>query len=206
MGVLAESATKAGGLAIGEDLGTVERGLRGFLDRKHILGTSMLWFERLPDGRPLPPRRWRRDSLATVSTHDLPPAAAFLTGEHVALRAKLGLLTRSEDAERADAKRALGSWLDALARERLLTRDRTPDATGFTAALYAYIAESPALLIGVALADAVGERGPQNIPGTTDEYPNWRVPLSDGAGKPVLVEDLPSNPAVLEVTRPLRSR
>jgi len=203
VGVLAEAAARAGGLAIGEDLGTVERGLRGFLSQRHILGTSMLWFERQPDGTPLPPQRWRRDSLATVSTHDLPPSAAFLTGEHVAQRAKLGLLTRSGEAEQAEAKRALGCWLDALAGADLLARDQAPDATAFTAALYAYIARSPALLVGVSLADAVGERQPQNIPGTTDEYPNWRVPLSDGAGRPVLVEDLPGNPGVLAVTRAL---
>jgi 4-alpha-glucanotransferase len=200
-GVLADSAARAGALAIGEDLGTVERGLRNFLSQRNILGTSMLWFEQSRDGTPLPPRKWRRDSLATVSTHDLPPAAAFLTGDYVTQRAKLGLLTRSEDDERADAKRSLDSWLDALARGGLLPRGQTPDATDFTAALYAYIAESPALLVCVSLADAVGERQPQNIPGTTDEYPNWRVPLSDGTGQPVLVEDLPGNAAVRTVAR-----
>ena len=30
--------------------------------------------------------RWRPDCLATLTTHDLPPTAARLTGEHVALR------------------------------------------------------------------------------------------------------------------------
>ena len=34
----------------------------------------------------------------------------------------------------------------------------------------------------------------QNQPGTGDEYPNWRIPLTDGAGRPVLLEDLPENP------------
>jgi 4-alpha-glucanotransferase len=38
----------------------------------------------------------------------------------------------------------------------------------------------------------VGERRPQNIPGTVDEYPNWRIPLMDGGGQPVLLEDLPA--------------
>jgi hypothetical protein len=47
------------------------------------------------------------------------------------------------------------------------------------------------MLIGVSLADAAGERRPQNMPGTVDEYPNWRIPLTDSDGKPVLLEDLP---------------
>ena len=41
--------------------------------------------------------------------------------------------------------------------------------------------------------DGVGERRTQNQPGTDREYPNWCVPLSDGSGEVVLVEDLPSS-------------
>ncbi|MGZ4805740.1 MAG: hypothetical protein ACXV5U_05095, partial [Ilumatobacteraceae bacterium] len=29
-----------------------------------------------------------------------------------------------------------------------------------------------------------------NQPGTIDEYPNWRVPLADGTGRPLLLEDI----------------
>jgi 4-alpha-glucanotransferase len=46
-------------------------------------------------------------------------------------------------------------------------------------------------LIGVSLTDAIGDRRPQNMPGTISEYPNWRVPLCDGEGRAVLLEDLP---------------
>ena len=28
------------------------------------------------------------------------------------------------------------------------------------------------------------------MPGTTDEYPSWRLPLADESGRPMLVEDL----------------
>ena len=58
-------------------------------------------------------------------------------------------------------------------------------------AMYGYLALTPAVLVGVSLADAVGDRRTQNIPGTSDEYPNWRVPLCDCEGKAVLLEDLP---------------
>jgi len=44
----------------------------------------------------------------------------------------------------------------------------------------------------VSLADAVGDRRTQNIPGTQDEYPNWRIPLCDNNGRPVLLEELPA--------------
>jgi 4-alpha-glucanotransferase len=55
------------------------------------------------------------------------------------------------------------------------------------------------VLIGVSLADAAGERRPQNMPGTVDEYPNWRIPLSDAAGESLLLEDLPGHEGVRAV-------
>ncbi len=190
VGVLASQASRAGALAIGEDLGTVEPWIRDHLASRGILGTALLWFERDARGLPLPPGQWRRASLATVGTHDVPPAAAFITGEQVDLRARLGLLTRPEATERSSAAAAISTWRDALAREGLIPAGRDPGPATFTVALYTYLARTPAALIGVSLTDAVGDRRPQNLPGTTSEYPNWRVPLCDSEGRAVLLEDL----------------
>jgi 4-alpha-glucanotransferase len=198
--VLAAQAARAEALAIGEDLGTVEPWLRDFLAARRVLGTSMLWFERRADGTPRRPRGWRRGCLATVGTHDMPPAAAFLTGEQVTIRAKLGLLTRPEAEERAAAQADMSRWLAVLAREGLLCGAASPvTAEDFTAALYGYLTRTPAMLIGVSLAEAAGERRPQNMPGTVDQYPNWRIPLTDADGNPVLLEDLPGHPGVRAV-------
>ncbi|HZR49265.1 MAG TPA: 4-alpha-glucanotransferase [Streptosporangiaceae bacterium] len=199
-GVLAAGAARANAIAIGEDLGTVEPWLPAFLAERHVLGTSMLWFERADDGTPRPPGAWRHGCLATVGTHDMPPAAAFLTGEQVRLRAELGLLTRPEDEERRAAAADLSLFLAALHREGLLPGGETPRTEQFTMALYGYLARTPAVLIGVSLAEAAGERRPQNMPGTTDEYPNWRVPLTDGEGDPLLLEDLPGHAGIRSVT------
>jgi 4-alpha-glucanotransferase len=201
VGVLAGEAARAAGVAIGEDLGTVEQWMRDYLAARRVLGTSMLWFERRADGTPLAPRRWRRDCLATVGTHDVPPAAAFVTGEHVALRSRLGLLTGSLAAEREHAAAAVAAWRDALAGQGLIGTGAAPGPDEFTRALYGYLARTPAALIGLSLADAVGDRRPQNLPGTTDQYPNWRVPLCDGEGRTVLLEDLAGHPGVRELAR-----
>ena len=56
-GVLAAEAARAGTVAIGEDLGTVEPWLRKYLAERRVLGTSMLWFERRADGTPRRPGR-----------------------------------------------------------------------------------------------------------------------------------------------------
>ncbi len=195
-GVLAAEAARAGTVAIGEDLGTVEPWLRKYLAERRVLGTSMLWFERRADGTPRRPGGWRRGCLAMVGTHDMPPAAAFLTGEQVTIRAELGLLTRPEAEERAAAQAELAGWLAMLAREGLLPRAGAPSPQEFTAALYGFLTRTPAVLIGVSLADAAGERRPQNMPGTVDEYPNWRIPLTGADGQPVLLDDLPAHPGV----------
>ena len=61
-------------------------------------------------------------------------------------------------------------------------------------ALHRYLALTPARLLCVALTDAVGDRRTQNQPGTIDEYPNWRVPLSGPDGTPLLLEDVLASP------------
>ncbi|CAM5417396.1 4-alpha-glucanotransferase OS=Streptomyces antimycoticus OX=68175 GN=SANT12839_036550 PE=3 SV=1 [Streptomyces antimycoticus] len=124
LGVLALEAHRAGTVVIGEDLGTVEPGVREELERRGVLGTSVMWFERNYNGagaaRPLSPGEWRADCLATVTTHDLPSTAARLTGDHVELRHRLGLLTRPLAEERAADAVEVAEWLALLGRLGLL--------------------------------------------------------------------------------------
>jgi 4-alpha-glucanotransferase len=199
LGTLAASAAAAGSVLIGEDLGTVEPWLREALAARGVLGTMMLWFERGWSGEPLAPQWWRPNSLVTVSTHDLPPAAAFLSGSQVTDRLALGLLTRTEAEERAEAERTVSDWIGALASEGLLPANHRPSAAEFTIALYAYLARTPARLIAVNLAEAAGESRSQNMPGTSDEYPNWKLPLCGPDGHPILLEDLSTTPLVRAV-------
>jgi 4-alpha-glucanotransferase len=192
VGILVLEAHRAGVTVIGEDLGTVEPWVRAYLTERGILGTSVLWFERDAAGNPLSPERWRELCLATVTTHDLPPTAGYLAGDHVELRNQLGLLTRPVAEELAVDEAERDSWLNAL-RERHLLSNTDGDVERIVEALHRYVAHTPAKLVGVALTDAVGERRTQNQPGTTDEYPNWRVPLGGPDGQPILLEDLPNN-------------
>jgi 4-alpha-glucanotransferase len=188
IGVLALEAQRAGAVVVGEDLGVVEPSARDYLRSRGILGTSILWFERDGDGRPLPAERWRELCLASVTTHDLPPSAGYLAGEHVALRDRLDLLTRPLAEEvRADEEER-ESWLAEVRSRGLLAEGADVAAT--VEALHRYLTLTPARLLCVALTDAVGDRRTQNQPGTTDEYPNWRVPLSGPDERPLLLEDV----------------
>ncbi|MFD5701270.1 4-alpha-glucanotransferase [Streptomyces lasiicapitis] len=208
LAVLALEAHRAGALVIGEDLGTVEPGVREALRERGVLGTSVLWFERDwdGDGLPLPPERWRADCLATATTHDLPSTAARVTGAHVRLRHDLGLLTRPLAAERAEAAADVREWLALISRLGLLPggAGREEDEVR---AVHRFLLATPARMVGVWLPDTVGDRRPQNLPGTWDQYPNWRLPVADAAGRPVTLEDLVAAPrlhALLDVFEALR--
>ncbi|MFB7290156.1 4-alpha-glucanotransferase [Actinacidiphila glaucinigra] len=211
LGILALEAQRAGAVVIGEDLGTVEPGVREELADRGILGTSVLWFERDWEGahgsaraRPLPPAAWRADALATVTTHDLPTTAARLTGEHVVLRHRLGLLTRPLEVEQAEDAVEVAEWLALLGRLGMLP-EGARDEEAVVKAVHRFLARTPARMVGVWLPDGVGDRRPQNLPGTWDQYPNWRLPVADAEGRPLTLEQLTASPRLHALAHEVRT-
>ena len=208
IGIVALEAYRAGAVVVGEDLGTVEPWVRDYLRERGLFGTSILWFEQDDEGHPLPAERWREYCLSAVTTHDLPPTAGYLAGVHVRLRAELDLLTRPAEEELASDRAAQQAWMAELRRVGLLGDDRDEndgdgaddgggaddgdgaDVDAVVLALHRYLGRTPSRLLALSLADAVGEVRTQNQPGTTDEYPNWRVPLGGPDGRQVLLEDV----------------
>jgi len=192
IGVLALEAHRAHAVVVGEDLGTVEPWVRDYLRERGILGTSILWFEFEwhAGGAPLRPEWWREYALASVTTHDLPPSAGYLAGDHVRLRDSLGLLTRSLAEELTADEAERQAWLANLTSRQALRLEDADDAEAVVLALHRYLTWTPSRLLCVALTDAVGDRRGQNQPGTIDEYPNWRLPLAGPDGTPMLLEDV----------------
>ncbi len=201
IGILCLEAQRAGAVVIGEDLGTLEPWVRDYLSDRGVLGTSILWFERDRDGLKQP-EQYRRLALATVTTHDLPPTAGYLAGEHVELRERLGLLTEPVEVVRSSAWAERAEMLDLLGRRGLVGAD--PSERQVVEAMHRLLLAAPSVLLGVSLADAVGERRAQNQPGTDTEYPNWKVPLADSAQRLVLVDDLFDNPRLRSLVAALR--
>jgi 4-alpha-glucanotransferase len=208
IGIVALEAHRAGAVVVGEDLGTVEPWVRDYLLLRGLLGTSILWFELDRDGGggPLPAERWREYCLSSVTTHDLPPTAGYLAGDHVRLRESLGLLTRPVEAELQSDGAERAAWMAELRRVGLLDDGAEDDPEQVILALYHYLGRTPSRLLGVALTDAVGDRRTQNQPGTTDEYPNWRIPLTGPDGRAVMLEDLFTNRRAAKLAEAVRAQ
>lgn len=186
IGILCLEAQRAGAVVIGEDLGVVPSNARDYLQERGVLGTSIMWFENTDDA-PTPPESYRELCLSSVTTHDLPPTAGFLTLEHVNIRERLGLLTRPVEEERAHEEHAIATSRDALvARGWLQPGAGVPSVIE---AMHRFLGHTPSVLLAISLSDAVGDRRAINQPGTDDEYPNWRLPLAGPDGKPLSLED-----------------
>lgn len=199
LAVLALEAHRANATVVGEDLGTVEPEVTKALGDNGMLGCAVSWFTRdetAPDEPLLPAAKWPTRAAASLSTHDLPTAAGFLRGEHVRARAELGLL-EDVPAEKASADAQRAEWLDLLRSEGLLPPD--PDEATVVSAMHRFLASTPSRLKLISPYDVLAEPRQPNLPGTIDEYPNWRLPL------PKTLEELRTDPRVAQITAIFRA-
>ena len=213
LAILAVESERAGAVVVAEDLGTVEAPMVEAMRDWGLFGSAVLWFEREEAGAFRAPREYRRQLFTSVTTHDLPTPAGYWTGEALRVQQELGLLGDDRDpAEEARTQAAERAQLLAALEAEGLVGPRATLEDG-TRAVHAYVARTPSALVAIGLADALGERRQPNMPATTDEYPNWRIPLSrpgtEGEPEAVYLEDALEDRrlrAVVEAVRAERGR
>jgi 4-alpha-glucanotransferase len=197
--VLALESRRAGVLVIGEDLGTVEPRVRERLQAERVLSYRLVWFEREPDGQRRRAARYPRLALAAVTTHDLPTAAGWQSGDDLRRLGETGVVAGVQLATETERQAREREELCRLLETEGVLAPGERSVGEVVVALYAFLARTPAMLVAATLEDAVLARERPNVPGTTAERPNWRIPL------PVLLEDLwelPSVRRLLEVLVP----
>lgn len=167
--------SSCGVVVVGEDLGTVEDSVREYLGSKGVLGTSILWFEMDGDV-PLDPSRYRELCMASVNTHDLPPTPGYLEGVQLQLREDLGLLARSPEEEREEARKQLDTFFAAVADAGYLPEGKEAEDRRRIEALYRYLCDAPSLLLNVSLVDAVGRSGSRTSPARATSTPTGGCP------------------------------
>ncbi len=178
LGVLAAESVRARCLVVGEDLGTVQEGLRERLAAADVLSYRVLWFER-EGTRFVAPARYPALAAATVSTHDLPTIAGWWSGADIAEKATLGLIDAAGVAaattERAEAKRALcDAIVEVGVADGVTPSPDAPHDASTTAAIHRYAGAAASALVLLQADDLAGETTALNLPGTDRERPNWR--------------------------------
>jgi 4-alpha-glucanotransferase len=171
-------------LVIGEDLGTVPRGFRPAMQRAGLLSCRVLYFEREQGGAFLPPERYPRQALVSVSTHDLPTLRGFWTGRDLKWRDLLARFPDAAASKNANAARERDRvlLLQALRRAGLLPAGIDPEcppdepSDELVLAVHRYLSKTPGHLLMVQIEDALGEEEQPNLPGAMD-HPNWRRKL-----------------------------
>ena len=149
LSLLANESRRERAFVIGEDLGLVEPAVRRHLRRKGSLSYRLVWFEGSE------PEQWPRNAVAAVGTHDLPTVA--------------GIWTRSEPEHR----------LHHL-RDKLVAMTQLPEETSpvdVAVAVYQRLARGRTRMVLVSMEDALGVHERPNVPGTTNQFPNWRLAL-----------------------------
>lgn len=173
-------------LVIAEDLGTVPDKVVETFPRARLYSNRVFYFE-MADGVCTPPQDYPERALAIVCNHDMPTLSAFWAMSDLELRQQLGLFASQQDvtherAARAQAKQAI---IDALLACERLPAGVSADAGQVPAmtlplclAIHQHLAACRSQIVAVQLEDLMLINSPVNIPGTSDEYPNWRRKLT----------------------------
>lgn len=182
LSVLALESVRARAFVAGEDLGTVEPGVRDKLAQFRILSYRLLWFEESS------PAQYPELSLASISTHDLPTVAGVWSGADLEEQKEVG--TKANEDGMARNRRQL--------QEITGVSENAPVAEVIEKAHEA-LAQAPSRVILASLDDALGVERRPNLPGiANDKRPNWSIPL------PKSLEEIETDAAVLKIAGILR--
>ncbi|MEF3169225.1 MAG: 4-alpha-glucanotransferase [Deltaproteobacteria bacterium] len=208
LGILALESQRNRCLVIGEDLGTVPDELRAALSGLGVLSCRICYFEKDHEGNFKPPEDFPEGAVVSVSTHDLPTLAGYWKGRDIEVRTDLGLFPSEEIRERQIVGRAQDRvrLLLRLKKEGLLPDgmdvqpDRMPEMTAeLVTSIHRYLARTPCKILTFQFEDVIGQMDQVNLPGTTDQYQNWRRKLS------VELETLAEDARFLALCKALRT-
>lgn len=178
--IVALESQRAKAFVVGEDLGTVEPQVREEMAARSLLSYRLLIFEESAGRIPA-------DSMAAVTTHDLPTLAGVWQGGDHRVQKSLELPANDDgmDEMRHRLRVAAGAPGDAPVDQVI-------------PAVYEKLAHSPARIVLATLEDALGSTDRPNMPGVAEGWPNWKIAL------PKSLEELKCHPLAGELTRVLR--
>jgi 4-alpha-glucanotransferase len=156
----------------GEDLGTVPDDFRRQMAEWKLMGCSILLIERTSSGDIIPLDDLREMAVTAFSNHDFPTLSGFWAGDDFVWRESLGIgsdpnVLAHEKQAREQDKNVLSDVSNLNGKPEYLNSQAM-------AKLQSWLATAPSLAFAVPLEDIMLDRQQPNVPGTTDEQPNWR--------------------------------
>jgi 4-alpha-glucanotransferase len=194
-------------LVIGEDLGTVPEGFRDRMGRMALFAYRVMVFEKDQDQQVRKPQDFDEQALATFATHDLPSMRGWWNGTDIGLREKLDLYPREgiAEEERHSRRHDREKMVAAFHHEGLLPASfpvqgklSDSDAETLATAAHAYLASARSRLMMVQVEDVLAMESQMNLPGTVDQYANWRLRF------PVEVEAIVTDPRLKKLAARLK--
>ncbi|KJY75145.1 4-alpha-glucanotransferase [Vibrio nigripulchritudo] len=171
---------------IGEDLGTVPDEIVELLSEAGIHSYKVFFFEVAEDGGYFSPQHYAEQSMSALCTHDMPTLRGFWHCDDLKMGEELGLYPDEEQLNKLfdDRLRSKQEILNSVAWHGYLPEGVGRDASKvpmdrhLSEALQMHLAAGSSALLSIQLEDWLEMDKPVNIPGTVDEYPNWRRKLS----------------------------
>lgn len=190
---------------IGEDLGTVPDEIVDLLADAGIHSYKVFFFETAEDGGYYSPTHYQEQSMSALCTHDMPTLRGFWHCDDLKMGEEIGLYPDAEQLKELFLSRAKSKQeiLNSVDFHGFLPEGVGRDATFvpmdryLSDALQLHLAAGSSVLLSLQLEDWLEMDKPVNIPGTVDEYPNWRRKLS------VTLDDIFNRPEVNELTKQL---
>jgi 4-alpha-glucanotransferase len=190
---------------IGEDLGTVPDEIVDLLADAGIHSYKVFFFETAEDGGYYSPTHYQEQSMSALCTHDMPTLRGFWHCDDLKMGEEIGLYPDAEQLKELFLSRAKSKQeiLNSVDFHGFLPEGVGRDATFvpmdryLSDALQLHLAAGSSALLSLQLEDWLEMDKPVNIPGTVDEYPNWRRKLS------VTLDDIFNRPEVNELTKQL---
>ncbi|WP_418159882.1 malto-oligosyltrehalose trehalohydrolase [Benzoatithermus flavus] len=184
LGILALESQRQRCLVVGEDLGTVPPGFRERMAENGILGYRVLFFEWDEAGGFKGPDAYPHLALATIGSHDLATLRGWWEGRDIDLKERCGLYPDAAEAraQRERRRRERRRFVEAL-RAAGFSLPTSFDAdqpwnAAVESAAHGFLARTRSAIAMLQLDDLAGNPDQVNLPGTTDQYPNWRRKLA----------------------------
>ena len=183
LAIIEIESQRAGAVVVGEDLGTVEPGVREQLADHNVLSYRLLWFEDTP------PSQYPEKALAAITTHDLPTLVGIWTGADLETQRRLGLNPDESESEKLREILLKTSGLDADA-----------DVTLAITKTFEQLSQAPSAIVMASMEAACVTAERPNMPAGAGKYPNWSLAL------PLLLEDLESSEVPRKLAQILNRR